>query len=188
MPPARRTAAAPAGHTADLGGNTMRRLVAVATLAAGLALAGCGGDTKSSATPTASPSAGPTASPSPAIDPKAAAICDDLRNNVLDVDAKAFGAELGKMIVARTQGKPEDAAKSQQAAVDKLHTISGKLRARAGEASDPKLKTALTSSADNLDQLAADSGNFTSLDSLDKVGQTTQRYAAATGSIGEYCA
>ena len=34
----------------------------------------------------------------------ARAICDDLQRNVLDGDAKAFGAELGKMITARGQG------------------------------------------------------------------------------------
>jgi hypothetical protein len=167
----------------------MRRLIAVAVLAAaGLTGAGCGDNAKSSATPASSPSATASAQPSPAIDPKAAAICDDLRNNVLDVDAKAFGAELGKMIVARSQGNKAEEAKSQQAAIDRLHTISGKLRAHAGEATDPKLKTALTTSADNLDQIAADTSNFTSLDSLDKVGQTTQKYASATGDIGEYCA
>jgi hypothetical protein len=167
----------------------MRRLIAVTTLAAvGLGGVGCGSGAKSSAAPTSSPTASASASPSPSVDPKAQAICDDLRTNVLDVDAKAFGTELGKMIVARTQGNKPEEARAQQAAVDKLHAISGKLRGHAGEATDPALKTALTGSADNLDQLAADSNNFTSLDALDKVGQTTQKYAAATGSIGEYCA
>jgi hypothetical protein len=92
------------------------------------------------------------------------------------------------MIVARSQNNKADADKSQQAAIDKLHGISAKLRGHAGEATDSRLKAALTGSADNLDQVAADTNNFTSLDGLDKVGQTTQKYASATGSISEYCA
>ena len=92
------------------------------------------------------------------------------------------------MIIARSQGNKAEEARSQQAAIDKLKSIAVKLRGHAGEATEPKLKAALTASADNLDRVAADPANFTSLDSLDKVSQTNEKYATATADIADYCA
>jgi hypothetical protein len=165
----------------------MRRLVAVAALGvAVLFAAGCdNGTATSTASKPPSPSASPSASPSR--DPKAQEICDDLHRNILDVDAKAFGTELGKMIAARAQGNKAEETRAQQAAVAKLNGIAGKLRTHAGEATDPRLKDALNASASNLEKLAADTGNLSKLNSLDQVGQTTQKFATALGDITDYC-
>ncbi len=165
----------------------MRRLIVTAALGvAVLFAAGCDNGT---ATSTASkppvPSASPSASPSR--DPKAQGICDDLHSNVLDVDAKAFGTELGKMIAARAQGNKTEETQSQQAAVAKLGEIAGKLRTHAGEATDPRLKNALNTSADNLEKLSADTDSLSKLNSLDQVGQTTQKFATALSDIADYC-
>ncbi len=165
----------------------MRRLIVTTLGVAVLFVAGCDNGT---ATSTASkppvPSASPSASPSR--DPKAQEICDDLHRDILDVDAKAFGTELGKMIAARAQGNKTEETQSQQAAVAKLGEIAGKLRAHAGEATDPRLKDALNTSADNLEKLSADTDSLSKLNSLDQVGQTTQKFATALSDIADYCA
>jgi hypothetical protein len=168
----------------------MRRLTAfaavpAATLAATL-LVGCGDGsvtTRSSATPSATASA----AASPSRDPQAQAICDDLRRNILDTDAKAFGTELGKMVAARGSGNRADEARAQKAASAKLDEIAGRLRRHAGEATDPQLKTALTTSADNLAKLAADTGALSSLNSLESVSQATRKFATALSAITDYC-
>jgi hypothetical protein len=166
----------------------MRRLLAL--VAVMLLASGCTGGTATSR-PSGSPSAvtgtATSTAASPSRDPKAAAICDDLRRNVLDVDAKAFGTELGKMITARTQGNKTEEARAQQAAVSKLNEIAGKLRTHAGEATDPRLTNALTASASNLEKLAADTDSMSRLNSLDQVGQTTQKFATALSDIADYC-
>jgi hypothetical protein len=163
----------------------MRRLLAAAALtAAALVAAGCTGGT-----PSTQPSpAVSSSSAAPSTDPSAAVICADLKNKILDTDVRAFGAELGKMIAARAQGDKTAQAAAQQAAVDKLKEISGKLRADAAMASDPKLKDALTTSADNVDKLAADPSTFANITSIDQVGQLTQRFAQSLDEINKYCA
>jgi hypothetical protein len=170
----------------------MPRRMAAATLTAAaltaviLTGAGC---TKGSggSTPTTLPSS-PSSSPMPSVDPSAQAICDDLQRNILDTDAKAFGAELGKMIVARASGDTANQAKSQQAAIAKLREIETKLRADATKATDPRLKSALNDAADNLEKLAADTDSFNKINSLDTVSQTTKRFVESFNEIGKFCA
>ena len=58
----------------------------------------------------------------------------------------------------------------------------------AGEATDPRLKDALNASAANLEKLAGDTDNLSKLNSLDQVGQTTQKFATALSDIADYCA
>jgi hypothetical protein len=165
----------------------MRRLIVTATVGVVvLFAAGCdNGTATSTASKPPTPSASPSASPSR--DPKAQEICDDLHRNILDVDAKAFGTELGKMIAARARGNKTEETQSQQDAVAKLNEIAGKLRTHAGEATDPRLKGALNASAGNLEKLAGDTDNLSKLNSLDQVGQTTQKFAAALSDIADYC-
>jgi hypothetical protein len=165
----------------------MRRLIAALALCGGALLAAGCGDGIVTVTRSASPSTSASTGASPSRDPKAQAICDDLHRNVLDVDAKAFGAELGKMIAARAQGNKTEAARAQQAAVTKLNEIAGKLRKHADGATDPRLRSALSASAANLEKLAADTDQLSRLDSLEAVGQTTQKFAAALSDVVEYC-
>jgi hypothetical protein len=166
----------------------MRPLIAIAALGVTvLVAAGCD-DGAATATRSKPPTPSATPSASASRDPKADEICDDLHRNVLDVDAKAFGAELGKMIAARAQGNQAEQARAQQAAVSKLGEIAGKLRTHAGEATDPRLKDALNTSAANLEKLAADTDNLSKLNSLDQVSQTTQKFATALSAIADYCA
>jgi hypothetical protein len=163
----------------------MRRLIVGVAVGCAALLAGCS-DANTTTQPTTAPGTA-TTSPAPSRDPRAAAICDDLHRNVLDVDAKAFGTELGKMISARTQGNKAEETRAQQAAVAKLTEIAGKLRTHANEATDPQLKSALTASASNLEQIAADTDGLSKLNSLDAVGQTTARFATALSEIADYC-
>lgn len=171
----------------------MRRQIATAIAAFGVAVLFVTGCDNGTATSTASkgpaPSAAPSVSPSASTsrDPKAQEICDDLHRNILDVDAKAFGAELGKMIAARAQGDKAEETRAQQAAVAKLNEIAGKLRTHAGEATDPRLKEALNTSASNLEKLATDTDSLSKLNSLSQVSQTTQRFATALSDITDYC-
>jgi hypothetical protein len=169
-----------------------RRLVALTVTAVALAAAmllgtGCGKGA-GRATPTTS-AISPSWSPSsPLVDPSAQAICEDLQRNILDTDAKAFGAELGKMVAARISGNVAAQDAAQQAAIAKLKEIATKVRASAASATDPRLKNALTETADNLEKLAADTGSFTSITSLDQVGQATKRFVESFNEIGKYCA
>jgi hypothetical protein len=186
------------GHVATFReGDPMRGLVAVAALCgATLFTAGCGntgGTARHSAPPAAKPvnsahSPKPTVAADVSPDPKSQVICDDLHNNVLDDDAKAFGTELGRMIAARAQKDKAGEGLAQQAATAKLGEIAGKLRTHAGEATDSRLRSALNASAANLDKLGADTGTFAGLDSLDAVSQTTAKFAAALGDAADYCA
>jgi hypothetical protein len=168
----------------------MRGLIVVAALCGvTLLTAGCGDTTGTagrggtSSAEFVRPSAPAGASP----DPKAQAICDDLRGNVLDADAKAFGTALGRLMAARTQGDRTAEGQAQQAATAKLSQIAGKLRTHAAEATDPRLRHALTASATNLDKLGTDAGTLANLDSMDAVSKTTGRFAAALGDAAEYC-
>jgi hypothetical protein len=169
----------------------MRGLIAVAALCgATLLTAGCG-NTSGAAGHGAAPSAksaGPSVAAGVSPDPKAQVICDDLHNNVLDGDAKAFGAELGRMIASRAQKDRAGEDRAQQAATAKLGEIAGKLRTHAAQASDPRLAGALNTSAANLDKLGADAGTFAGLSSLDAVSQTTSKFAAALSDVVDYCA
>jgi hypothetical protein len=166
----------------------MRRLIAAVTMGAAATLAAGCSDGTVTAGPSGAPSLPAGAAPSsPSRDPMARAICDDLQRNVLDGDAKAFGAELGKMITARGQGNKAEEGRAQQAAVAKLGEIAGKLRRHAGEATEPRLKGALTASAANLEKMAAHTGDFASLNSLETIGQTTQKFAASLSDIADYC-
>lgn len=166
----------------------MRALIAVAALGgAALFTAGCG-----HATVPAAHRAAPAARPSTAVnlkpDPKARAVCDDLRNGVLDVDTKAFGTELGRIIAARTQSDRAGESRATQAAAAKLGEIAGKLRTRAGEATDPRFASALNGSAGNLEKLGSDAGAFAGLISMDAVGQITAKFATGLGDVADYCA
>jgi len=161
-----------------------RILAATALTAFVLAGAGC----TANGTPITSPSSGaPATSASPSTDPSAQAICADLRTNILDKDAKEFGTDLGNMIAARSKNDTAAANAAQQAAVTKLHQISAKLRSEAGTATNPDLKQALNQSADDLDKLANDTDNFSKVDSLPAVSQTTQKFAEALGTITKFC-
>src|SRR5690242_4895472 len=165
----------------------MRRILAAVALGAVAFLgAGCTGTGTGTGSPSASAS-GSASSSTPVTDPSAQAICDDLQKNVLDTDAKEFGADLGKMISARASGDKNAQAQWQQAAVTKLHDISAKLRKDAAMATDPKLKAALNDSADNLDKLASDTSNFDNLNSLDAVSQTTQKFAQSLNEVTAFC-
>ena len=165
----------------------MRRILAAAALAAfAFAGAACTNGTVTTSPSSSAPATSvTTTSPSP--DPSASAICADLRNNVLDTDAKEFGTDLGNMIAARAKGDTAAANTAQQAAVTKLHQISAKLRSQADMATNPDLKSALNQSADNLDKLANDTDNFSKVDSLPAVSQTTQKFAEALGTITKFC-
>ncbi|NJC71667.1 hypothetical protein HC031_18355 [Planosporangium thailandense] len=133
------------------------------------------------------PGAGPSGPVGAAPDGQAKAICDDVRDNVLGADAKAFGAELGRMMAFRAQQDRAAEQRAQQAATAKLAEIAGKLRTHAAQAGDPRLRTALNASAGNLDRLGADTGALTGLDSLDAVSKTTGKFAAALGDVADYC-
>ena len=166
----------------------MRRILAATALTAFvLAGAGC----TANGTPITSPSSGAPATSAttaaPSTDPSAQAICADLRTNILDKDAKEFGTDLGNMIAARSKNDTAAANAAQQAAVTKLHQISAKLRSEAGTATNPDLKQALSQSADDLDKLANDTDNFSKVDSLPAVSQTTQKFAEALGTITKFC-
>jgi hypothetical protein len=164
----------------------MRRLLVAVAVGGTTLLSGCTGDAATSKpSVSASPATSAEATSSP--DPRAQAICDDLRTNVLDVDAKSFGTELGKMIAARTQGNKPEEARAQQAAVAKLNEIAGKLRTEAGQATDQRLANALTTSAVNIEKLAADTDSLSRLNSVDQVGQTTGKFATALSDIADYC-
>jgi hypothetical protein len=163
----------------------MRRLIAVAALCATTLLTGCSDGTVT-AKPATAPSAAPSVETSPSRDPAASAICDDLHQHVLDVDTKAFGAELGRMVAARTQSDKAEETRAQQAATAKLNEIAGKLRAHVNEATQARLKNALSASASNLESLAGDAG-LARLNSLDAVGETTRKFATALGDIADYC-
>src|SRR5436309_3511785 len=167
----------------------MRRILAAVALSA-VALLGAGCTGTNTATPSSSASAtgGASASATPSADPSVQAICTDLKDNILNTDAKAFGAELGKLVTARASGDKAAQTQAQQNAVAKLHEISGKLRKHADEATDPQLKTALTDSATSLDQLAADTSNFEQINSLDAVSQTTQKFVTALNEVTKFCA
>jgi hypothetical protein len=166
----------------------MRRILAAVALGTVVFLgAGCSGTGTGTGSGTPSASSSASGSASPASDPSAQAICADLQANILDTDAKEFGADLGKMIAARASGDKTAQAQWQQAAVTKLHDISAKLRKDAGMATDPKLKTALNDSADNLDKLASDTSNFENLNSLDAVSQTTQKFAQSLNEVTAFC-
>jgi len=167
----------------------MRRILAAAALAAfALGAAACTADGTVTASPSsAAPTGSSTASSSPSPDPSASAICADLRTNVLDKDAREFGTDLGNMIAARAKGDTAAATTAQQAAVAKLHQISAKLRSEASTATNPDLQSALNQSADNLDKLAGDTNNFSKVDSLPAVSQTTQKFAEAVGEITKFC-
>ncbi|GAA1795780.1 hypothetical protein HC028_18605 [Planosporangium flavigriseum] len=163
----------------------MRGLIAVAALC-GVTLfsAGCGGGTAPApAAKFVQPSLPAATSP----DSKAQAICTDLRANVFDADATAFGAELGRLMAARTQQDPAGEERSRQAATAKLGEIAAKLRTHAGEAADPRFRRALNASAVNLEKMGNDPGTLAKLDSLDAVSKTTGRFAAALGDAAEYC-
>jgi hypothetical protein len=166
----------------------MRRILAAAALAA-FAMAGAACTTNGTA--TTSPSSGAPAtsatSVSPSTDPSAQAICADLRSNILDKDAKEFGTDLGNMIAARSKNDTAAANAAQQAAVAKLHQISAKLRSEANTATNPDLKQALNQSADDLDKLASDTDNFSKVDSLPAVSQTTQKFVEALGTVTKFC-
>ena len=165
----------------------MRRLIAAAALCgAALLTAGCT-DGTATTSPSSTGSAPSVTTSGGSTDPKAQAICDDLRQNILNTDATAFGTELGKMINARAQGNTAEETRAQAAAVAKLKEISAKLRAHADQATSPRLKTALTTSADNLEKVAADTGNFSNLNSLDSISQTTQKFTTALADIADYC-
>jgi hypothetical protein len=167
----------------------MRGLIVVAALCgASLLTAGCGGAAVKAgeSAPTArfvEPSVAAGASP----DPKAKAVCDDVRGSVLDGDAKAFGTALGKMMAAGVQHDQAGQDRARQAATAKLGQIAGKLRSHAAEATDPRLRSVLAASAANMDKLGADTAALRSLDSLDTVSKTTSRFATALGDVAEYC-
>jgi hypothetical protein len=165
----------------------MRGLIAVAALCgATLLTAGCGkaaGTAKAAPSASARPSAVASASP----DAGAKAVCDDLRGTILDTDAKAFGAELGRMIAARGRGDRVGDSRAQQAATAKLGEIAGKLRTHAAAATNPRLANALTTSAANLDRLGSDPATFAGLTSLDAVSQTTGKFATALSDVADYC-
>lgn len=166
----------------------MRRLLAAVSLcAAAFLTAACTNDTVTGSSGTPAPS---SSSPggSGTADPMAESICNDVRQNILNTDAVAFGTELGKMITARQSGNKAEETRAQNAAAAKLKEISGKLRADAAKATAPKLKSALTTSADGVDALAADTSNFTSISSLDQVSALNQKYATALAGISDYCA
>jgi hypothetical protein len=166
----------------------MRRILAAAALAAfAVAGAACTANGTVTASPSGSgtPNATATASPSP--DPSASVICADLRTNVLDKDAREFGTDLGNMIAARAKGDTAAANTAQQAAVTKLHQISASLRSEADNATNTDVKQALDQSADNLDKLANDTDNFSKVDSLPAVSQTTQKFVEALSSITKFC-
>jgi hypothetical protein len=164
----------------------MRCLIIGTVLCAAVATtAACSGGT-SDGTARPSPSVISSAA-GPSRDPQADAICADLHQNILDVDAKAFGTALGKMIAARGAGDKAEETRDQHAAVAKLNEIAGKLRTHAGEATDPRLRDALTASASNLDALAADTDGLSKVTSLDQVGDTTKRFASALSEIADYC-
>src|SRR5690348_18491035 len=99
----------------------MRRiLAAVALSAVALLGAGCTGTGTATPSSSGSASASATRSVSPSADPSAQAICADLKDNILNTDAKAFGAELGKMVSARASGdKAAQAQRSEERRVGK---------------------------------------------------------------------
>jgi hypothetical protein len=164
----------------------MRRILAAAALCA-VAFLGAGCTGTATPSPSASATGGSTTSAAPSVDPSAQAICTDLKQNVLDTDAKAFGSELGKMITARASGDKAAEDQARQNAIAKLHEISARLRKAADAATDPQLKTALNNSATNLDQLAADTSNFQNINSLDAVSQTTQKFVQAVNDVTKFC-
>lgn len=169
----------------------MRRITAVASLAAFVALgAGCSADGGSASGPSAGTSAGSTSTGSarPTVDPSAEAVCADLKNTVLDDDAKAFGAELGRMVAYRAQGKTQQQEQARAAAAAKLREIAGKLRAHATSTTDTALRDALTKSADNLDRLAGDASYLSGVTSLASVSSATQRFVESMSDVARYCA
>ncbi|MGC9671458.1 hypothetical protein ACNTMW_33565 [Planosporangium sp. 12N6] len=163
----------------------MRGMIAALTLSgAALLTVGCADD--GAGTPVRG--AGPPASAAPASpDPQATAVCADLRGTVLDTDAKAFGAELGRLVAARSQGDRAGESQAQQAATATLTRIADRLRTHATGATDPRLTGALDTSAANLDRLGADPATFAGLTSLETVSQTTARFTAALGEVTDYC-
>jgi hypothetical protein len=86
--------------------------------------------------------------------------------------------------------KPDPKARAvcDQAAAAKLGEIAGKLRTRAGEATDPRFASALNASAGNLEKLGSDAGAFAGLISMDAVGQITAKFATGLGDVADYCA
>src|SRR5690242_9796353 len=129
----------------------MRRLFAAVSLCgAAFLAAACTGGTTTASPGTPAPAASSTGGSATA-DPMAETICNDVRQNILNTDAVAFGTELGKMITARQSGNKAEETRAQAAAIAKLKEISGKLRADADKATASKLKSALTTSAEGVD-------------------------------------
>jgi hypothetical protein len=168
----------------------MRGLIAVAAVCGAMLLtAGCGDRTVQAGRGNAPPAkfVKPSVVAGVSPDPRAQAICDDVRGNVLNADAKAFGAELGRMMAARVQKDRAGEDRAYQAATAKLGQIAGKLRTHAAEATDPRFRQALNASATNLDKLGTDAQTLANLDSLDAVSKTTASFAGALGDAAEYC-
>lgn len=178
----------------------MRRVLAATVLAAVAFLgSGCTGtasprDASSASASPAAGAGGQASAPVAALaDPNARAICDDLARTVLDADARAFGAELGRIVTVLEKGDKATAAdrtalaKAREAAAGKLREVAAKLRKHAGTASDPVLRTALTESADNLEQLAADPATFEGLTSLALASAVTGRFITALEMLTRYC-
>lgn len=165
----------------------MRRILAATVLALlALPVAGCSDGDRTAGGPAAG-TAAPAGSAKPSADPSAEAICADLKNTVLDADAKAFGAELGKMVAYRAQGKTQQQEQARAAAQAKLREIAGKLRTHANSATDPALRQALTNSAGNIDRLAADSSYLTNVTSMESVSSATQKFVESMSDVAKYC-
>jgi hypothetical protein len=143
----------------------MRRLLALATLAAALLTsAACGGSDSDSDSDS-----GAEASPSVDVSANSAEVCAATKKLIKD-STEEFSQSLATLITS----KPDDKAAEEQAlaTVKELFTQwAAGLREQAGKAADPDLKAGLTESAGGLETATAQLDSFDDLehagDSLD---------------------
>jgi hypothetical protein len=162
----------------------MRRLIAVAALAA-LAATGSacessnGSITGSKATSTAS-----TATGSGTADTKQ--VCADAQKVITDSTGE-LGADLQKVLTAATSGDPAKQDSAVSALKDLFTRWSNGLREQAGKTSNADLKAALTTYADKLATVASE---VKSLNDLDKANAavSSPEVTEAAKKVTQICA
>jgi hypothetical protein len=158
----------------------MRRLIAISVLLVGASItAGC----TSSSTPTAT---SPTTASNQAAAVSNTAVCAQLKT-VVASDLGPLGAAFGTLVGDATAKNKTGQHKAETTATTALAKLGTDLESAAAAGDDPAVRTAVTTTQQNLTTLVGDPSFLSDITTMDGIATATTKLQAATAPITTAC-
>jgi hypothetical protein len=157
----------------------MRRLIAISMLLVGASVtAAC---TSTAATPTT-----PTPTSNQAAGPSNAAVCAQLRT-VVTADLGPVGTAFGTIVGDATAKDSDGRQRAEAAAATALQKLGSDLESAAVAGDDPAVRTAVSTSRQNLTALVGDQSFLSGITTMNGIADATTKLQTATAPITTAC-